>query len=43
MKAKRACPIASIEDLAAPGVFESDEELQEFLAFVHAERHAYFT
>lgn len=33
-------PIEAIEDLAAPDVFESDEELNEFLAFVRADRNA---
>ena len=33
-------PIKSIEDLAAPDVFETDEELDEFLAFVRADRNA---
>lgn len=32
--------IESVDDLAAPGVFESDEELDEFLACVRAERNA---
>lgn len=32
--------IQSIEDLAAPDVFETDEELDEFLAFVRADRNA---
>jgi hypothetical protein len=31
-------PIRSMDDLAAD-TFESDEELAEFLAFTHAERH----
>lgn len=33
-------PIESIDDLAAPSVFESDQELDEFLAWVRAERNA---
>ncbi len=33
-------PIGSIDDLAAAGVFESDDELDEFLAWVRAERNA---
>jgi hypothetical protein len=32
-------PIASADELASPGMWESDEELQEFLAFTYAERH----
>jgi hypothetical protein len=31
-------PIASVDDLAAPGIWESDEELEEFLAFTYSER-----
>ena len=31
-------PIQSLDDLAAD-IFESDEELEEFLAFTYAERH----
>lgn len=33
-------PIESINDLAAPGLFGSDEELDKFLAWVRAERNA---
>jgi hypothetical protein len=33
-------PIKSGHDLACEGVFDSDEELDEFLAFVRAERQA---
>lgn len=32
-------PVASIDDLARPDLFESDEELDEFLAMVYADRH----
>lgn len=41
IKAKNAKPIRSLEDLAAMAadVFDSDEELEEFLAFTYAERH----
>jgi hypothetical protein len=35
---KNARPIQSLDDLAAD-IFESDEELGEFLAFTYAERH----
>jgi hypothetical protein len=31
-------PVASIDDLARPDLFESDEELDEFLAMVYADR-----
>lgn len=33
-------PIESVEDLACEGVFDTDEELDAFLAHVYAERHA---
>jgi hypothetical protein len=33
-------PVESVEDMAQDGVFESDEELEEFLAHVYAARHA---
>ncbi|MFI2375220.1 hypothetical protein ACH5AO_09145 [Streptomyces sp. NPDC018964] len=37
LSAKNTQPIRSLEDLAAD-TFESDEELEEFLAFTYAER-----
>ena len=37
---KGARPVQSIHDLADPDIFETDEELDEFLAFVRAERDA---
>ncbi|MFI9559807.1 hypothetical protein [Nonomuraea endophytica] len=39
IEAKHARPIESVEELAAD-TFGSDEELEEFLAFTYAERHA---
>ena len=33
-------PVASVDDLIRPGAFESDEELDEFLADLYASRHA---
>ena len=33
-------PVASVDDMAQGGVFESDEELEEFLAHVYAARDA---
>lgn len=33
-------PVESIADLAQPGIFGSDEELEEFLAHVYGARHA---
>jgi hypothetical protein len=38
LAAKGTQPIRSLDDLAAD-TFESDEELDDFLAFTHAERH----
>ena len=38
LAAKNARPIQSLDDLAAD-TFESDQELDEFLAFTYAERH----
>jgi len=38
LAAKNTQPIRSLDDLAA-NIFESDEELEEFLAFTYAERH----
>ena len=38
LAAKGARPISSLVELAAD-TFESDEELEEFLAFTYAERH----
>lgn len=39
-RAKGIQPIESAEDLACDGVFESDEELEEFLAYTYAARRA---
>ena len=33
-------PIRSVDDLACDGVFDTDEELDAFIAHVYAERHA---
>jgi hypothetical protein len=33
-------PIQSVDELAAPEIFESDEELDEFLTAVRANRNA---
>jgi len=33
-------PITSVDELAMPGVWESDEELDEFLADLYASRRA---
>lgn len=33
-------PVESIEEMAQDGVFDSDDELENFLEHVHAARHA---
>jgi hypothetical protein len=33
-------PITSVDDWAGDGIFESDDELDEFLDFTHAARRA---
>jgi hypothetical protein len=33
-------PIKSVDELACPDLFESDDELDEFIAFVRASRNA---
>jgi hypothetical protein len=33
-------PVVSVDDLARPELFESDEELADFLADLYAARHA---
>lgn len=38
LREKGSRPIERIEDLAAPGTFESDEEVEEFIAFYRAQR-----
>jgi len=38
LAAKKARPVQSLDELAAD-TFESDQELEEFLAFTYAERH----
>ncbi|MEV6984229.1 hypothetical protein AB0M95_23650 [Sphaerisporangium sp. NPDC051017] len=40
VRAERALPIESLADLAAPDIFGSDEELEEFLTFTRAERQS---
>jgi hypothetical protein len=39
-RAKKTQPIRSADDLACEGVFETDEELDEFLAYTYAARRA---
>lgn len=39
-RAKNAQPIRSADDLACDGIFETDEELDEFLAHTYAARRA---
>ncbi|MGC5331371.1 hypothetical protein [Micromonospora sp. DT62] len=33
-------PVASVDDFARPGLFESDDELDDFLADLYASRRA---
>jgi hypothetical protein len=33
-------PVDSVDDMARPGLFDSDEEWEEFLADLYASRHA---
>lgn len=39
-RAKDVKPIQTADDLACEGVFDSDEELEEFLAYTYAARRA---
>ena len=39
-RAKKAQPVRSADDLACEGIFETDEELEEFLAYTYAARRA---
>jgi hypothetical protein len=38
VKRKGIRPVESVEDMAQAGIFESDEELEQFLAHVYAAR-----
>jgi hypothetical protein len=40
VKRKGIRPVESVKDMAQDGVFESEEELEQFLAHVYAARHA---
>ena len=40
VKRKGVRPVESVRDMAQDRVFESDEELEQFLAHVYAARHA---
>jgi hypothetical protein len=40
IRAKQPRPIETVEDFIVPGLFDSDEEVDEFIAFTHAERRA---
>jgi len=43
VKRKGVQPVEHVKDMAQDGVFESDEELEQFLAHVYAARHADLT
>jgi hypothetical protein len=32
-------PVESVDELACPDLFESDDELDEFISFIYAARH----
>jgi hypothetical protein len=32
-------PVESVDELACPDLFESDDELDEFISFIRASRH----
>jgi hypothetical protein len=38
LREKHAKPIEDVRDLAMEGVFESDDEVEEFISFYHAQR-----
>jgi hypothetical protein len=40
VKRKGVRPVESVNDMAQDGVFESDEELEQFLTHVYTARHA---
>jgi hypothetical protein len=40
LRRKRVKPIGSADDLACDGLFETDAELEEFLAYTYAARRA---
>ena len=40
IRAKQPRPIESVEEFTVPGVFDSDEEVDAFIAFTYAERRA---
>jgi len=40
IRAKRPEPIQSVEDFIVPDMFESDDEVDEFIEFYRAERQA---
>lgn len=40
VRAKRARPVTSVEELMAPGLFASDDEVDEFVAAVREWRQA---
>lgn len=40
LREKDVQPIRSIDELACDGIFDTDEELDEFLAWIRAEREA---
>jgi hypothetical protein len=39
LRRQRIRPIESVDELACPDIFESDDELDEFISFIHTARH----
>jgi hypothetical protein len=40
LRSKNVQPIRTVDDLACDGIFDTDEEVDEFIAFTYAERRA---
>lgn len=40
LREKGVQPIRSVDELACDGIFDTDEELEEFLTWIRAERQA---
>jgi hypothetical protein len=38
LREKHATPITDVHELAADGIFESDDEVEEFISFYRAQR-----
>jgi hypothetical protein len=40
LRSKNVQPIRTVDDLACDGIFDTDEEVDDFIAFTYAERRA---